>query len=68
MTANTGQKPQAPKFKSADGSLEEEIRNERYWRIGWAIMNMNYWQRLWWALTGRGEYMKTKFWEQTNGN
>jgi hypothetical protein len=46
-------------------SIEESLRQQRYHRIGWAIMHMNYWQRLWWALTGCGQYMQTSYWENT---
>lgn len=48
---------------NCEGCIEEELRKERHRRIGWAIMHMTYWQRLWWALTGRGKYMQRSFWE-----
>jgi len=45
-------------------SIEEKIRDERYWRIGWAIMRMNRWERLWWGITGRHRYMNPKSWDR----
>lgn len=45
-------------------SLEEQIYNERCRKIGWAILHMNYFERIWWALTGQHEYMTYKYWEE----
>lgn len=44
-------------------TIEQKIKDRRYWRIGWAIMNMTRFERIWWAMTGRGKYMKTTFWD-----
>ena len=44
-------------------SIEEELRNERYWRIGWSIMHMNWFERFWWGLTGIHKYMTHEYWE-----
>lgn len=45
-------------------SIESKLRHEKYERIGKAVLTMNYWQRLWWALTGRCKYMKRTFWDK----
>lgn len=44
-------------------TLEEQIRQKRHMLIGKAIMKMNRWQRIWWAITGHHEYMTYKYWE-----
>lgn len=45
-------------------SLEDEIRKERYEIIGKAIVLMNRWERIWWAITGHSRYMKRAYWEK----
>jgi len=55
-------KPENPPAFPYEDMLEGRALNRRYWHIGWAIMHMNYWQRLWWALTGQGKYMRWEFW------
>jgi len=42
--------------------LETQIANERYWKIGWAIMHMTGFEKIKWALTGKHRYMTVAFW------
>lgn len=53
-------------YKTLKGkSLEDAVRRKRMAMIGEAIMKMNYWQRVWWALTGQSKYMLYSYWEKT---
>ena len=45
-------------------SLEGKCLRKRHEIIGKAIMKMNYWQRLWFALTGNHKYMRFDYWEK----
>lgn len=47
-----------------DGSLEFEIRERKYRRIGWAIVHMKWYQKIWWMFGGVPEYMSTKYWKE----
>lgn len=51
-----------PEFNSP--IIEDNVRNQKLWRIGWAVKNMNYMERLWWALTGHHRYLTHKFWDR----
>lgn len=44
--------------------IEKNISDLKNWRIGWAIRKMNYWQRLWFGLTGQSKYVTWDFWER----
>ena len=35
-----------------DYSIEARIKDEKYWKIGWAIANMTPIQKILWAITG----------------
>ena len=50
-----------PKFTSP--IIEENIRNKRLWRMGYVVKNMNYFQRLWWTITGKSKFMTYDYWE-----
>lgn len=47
-------------------SIEQKLRDEKHRRIGWAVLNMSYFARLWWALTGLPpKYLRRAFWDDT---
>ena len=43
--------------------IEKRIYEKRLMRIGKGILSMNYYQRVWWALTGQSKYMLNKYWD-----
>jgi hypothetical protein len=48
-------------------SLEQTCRARRLWRMGWAIDSMKWYERIWWAITGRHKFMTYEFWEKQKG-
>ena len=44
-------------------SLEDQVRDKKYWRIGWAIMHMSWMEKVIWVLTGKHKYMTHTYWE-----
>lgn len=47
-------------------SIENELRDQKYWRIGWAIMHMRWWERILWALGFGHRFMTHDYWDQQN--
>lgn len=48
-------------------SLEDKVRDKKYWRIGWAIMHMSWLEKVIWALTCRHKYMTQTWWDSEEG-
>lgn len=44
-------------------TIEAKLKQEKFARIGWSIMNMTKLERIVWAITGNHRYMKLSFWK-----
>lgn len=46
-----------------DKSLEFQIIERKYRRIGWAIIHMTWLEKLRWVFGGTPRYMSNKYWD-----